>query len=115
MVSVTSLATVPPTLATPSSFTRSIYDKAVLYVPAGLQQTYKHSGIWGWFTRIEPIITTATADVNLDGEITVADVNAVISTITTGAGDLTRDVNGDGEVSIADVNAVISIILRPEP
>ena len=115
LTSITCLASTPPKLAAPSCFMHSIYDKAVLYVPAGLQQTYKHSGIWGWFANIEPILTTVAADVNRDGEITVADVNAVISTITTGIGDLTRDVNGDGEVSIADANAVISIILRSEP
>ena len=115
LTSITCLASTPPKLAAPSCFMHSIYDKAVLYVPAGLQQTYKHSGVWGWFANIEPILTTVAADVNRDGEITVADVNAVISTITTGIGDLTRDVNGDGEVSIADANAVISIILRSEP
>ena len=52
-------------------------------------------------------------DVNLDGEITIADVNALIDMILTGnvIGSRSADVNGDGEVNIADVNAVINIIL----
>ena len=50
-------------------------------------------------------------DVNGDGEINIADVNAVIDKILSHSGDDMFDVNGDGEVNIADVNAVISIIL----
>lgn len=52
-------------------------------------------------------------DVNLDGEITIADVNTLIDMILTGnaVGSRSADVNGDGEVNIADVNAVINIIL----
>ena len=53
--------------------------------------------------------------VNLDGEVTVADVNAVIGVILGGAVDdaLRRraDVNRDSEVTLADVNAVIDIIV----
>ena len=52
-------------------------------------------------------------DVNGDGEVNIADVNAVISTILRGDNSMASDVNGDTEVNIADVNAVISIILNP--
>ena len=56
-------------------------------------------------------------DVNGDGEVNIADVNAVIDIILGGQADAdTRyraDVNGDGEVNIADINAVIDIILNP--
>jgi len=109
---VTSLAQVPPKLASPNCFMRSIYNKAVLYVPWGLVKTYKSSGVWGWFTTIKAIMTVESADVNGDGEVTVADVNAVIAGILAGVGDQACDVNGDGEVTIADVNAVINIILN---
>ncbi len=52
-------------------------------------------------------------DVNLDGEVNIADVNAVIDIILGGNGDTTAaDVNDDGEINIADVNAVIDIILN---
>jgi len=53
-------------------------------------------------------------DVNGDGEVTIADVNAVIDLILAGGYDAVADVNGDGEVTIADVNAVIDIILTAD-
>ena len=51
-------------------------------------------------------------DVNADGEVGIADVNAVIDIILTGI-DVSGlgDVNRDGEINIADINAVIDIIL----
>ncbi len=52
-----------------------------------------------------------SGDVNGDGEINIADVNAVISMILGGNPLPAGDVNDDGEVNIADVNAVINIIL----
>ncbi len=51
-------------------------------------------------------------DVNGDGEVNIADVNAIIDMILTGSFDTAGDVNGDSEVNIADVNAVIDIILN---
>ena len=53
-----------------------------------------------------------TGDVNGDGEVGIADVNALIDMILSGNISDSGDVNGDGEVSIADVNKVISIILK---
>ena len=60
-------------------------------------------------------------DVNGDGKVDIADVNAVINAML-GKGGLTpspspggegspADINGDGKVDIADVNAVINIML----
>ena len=50
-------------------------------------------------------------DVNSDGEVNIADVNAIIDVILTGAPNPNSDVNNDGETNIADVNTVIDIIL----
>ncbi|MBO4804168.1 MAG: dockerin type I repeat-containing protein [Muribaculaceae bacterium] len=50
-------------------------------------------------------------DVNGDGEVNIADVNALIDMILSGQTSASGDVNSDGEVNIADVNAVIAIIL----
>ena len=61
-----------------------------------------HSG------HVEP----AVGDVNADGEVNIADVNAIIDMILGGTGSSSGDVNHDGEVNISDVNAVIDIILR---
>ena len=55
--------------------------------------------------------TTLTGDVNGDGEVNIADVNAIINMILTDNNEPNGDVNEDGEVNIADVNAVIDIIL----
>ena len=49
-------------------------------------------------------------DVNGDGEVNIADVNAIINMILTDNNEPNGDVNEDGEVNIADVNAVITII-----
>jgi len=58
--------------------------------------------------QTEPI----PGDVNGDGEVNIADVNAIIDMILTGNTQPNGDVNGDTEVNIADVNAVIDIILN---
>lgn len=59
--------------------------------------------------------TALKGDVNGDGEVNIADVNAAIGVVlgrTTDAATQARaDVNNDGEVNIADINAVIAIIL----
>ena len=54
-------------------------------------------------------------DVNGDGEVNIADVNAIIGAILSNNGHAHGDVNGDGEVNIADINAVIDIILGGGP
>lgn len=53
-------------------------------------------------------------DVNGDGEVNIADINALISMILSGdiADVAQADVDADGEVGIADVNTVIDIILK---
>ena len=59
--------------------------------------------------HVEPIYPFG--DVNLDGEVSVADVNSIIEVILKGVVNGTADVNRDGEVTVADINSVISIIL----
>ena len=52
-------------------------------------------------------------DVNGDGEVNIADVNAVIDIILSENSSTTAaDVNDDGEINVADINAVIDIILN---
>ena len=65
-----------------------------------------------WSNSLRSIINVkANADVNSDGEINIADVNAVIDAILSGNAGGNYDVNGDGEVNISDVNAIIDMIL----
>jgi len=66
------------------------------------------------FIKPEPEPEPLEGDVNGDGEVTIADVNAVIDLILAGGYEEAADVNGDGEVTIADVNAVIDIILTSD-
>lgn len=54
---------------------------------------------------------SAVGDVNVDGEVNIADVNAVIDTILSSALLPAADVNDDGEINIADINALLDIIL----
>lgn len=62
------------------------------------------------YPNVEPAIPPG--DVNSDGEINIADINAVIKMILLEAPVTPEgDVNGDGEVNVADINAVITIIL----
>ena len=52
-------------------------------------------------------------DVNGDGEINIADVNALINAVLSGTtSNSAYDVNADGEINVADVNAVINMILN---
>ena len=51
-------------------------------------------------------------DMNGDGELNIADINALTDIILSTPTNLTGDVNGDGEVNIADLNALIEIILN---
>ena len=57
-----------------------------------------------------------SGDVNMDGEMNIADVTALIDYLLSGnasAIDLTAaDVNGDGEVNIADVTVLIDLLLN---
>lgn len=86
-----------------------IYTKMGLFPP-----TYIHKADGPTITLrfvkgnvVEPIV----GDVNGDGEVNIADVNAVINMILDSPAE-NGDVNGDGEVNIADVNAIIDIILN---
>lgn len=53
-------------------------------------------------------------DVNLDGEVNIADINAVIHAILGGIEGSSHDVNRDGEVNIGDINTLVDRILGDE-
>ena len=50
-------------------------------------------------------------DVNLDGEVNIADVNAVISITLGNDNGLDGDVNQDAEVNIADINIILGFMM----
>ena len=63
-----------------------------------------------WFMKASSLL----GDVNGDGEVNVADVNALIDIILSGetTGVAAADVNGDKEVNVGDVNALIALIVK---
>ena len=106
---------------TPTSVSRTNYINLSITVPRGLSTARLRFAAWkadvnscGAIRQID-ISSILRGDVNLDGEITVADVNAVIDVILGSDADEDlrhrADVNNDGEVGVADINSVIDYIL----
>lgn len=95
--------------------------KMSLAVPRGLVGARLRFASWKADVNsngaVRQIVMTSTlrGDVNGDGEVTVADVNVIISLILGASlSDEVRsraDVNGDAEVNLADVNDVIDVLL----
>ncbi len=49
-------------------------------------------------------------DMNDDGQLTVADVPALVNLILSGSTAPIADINGDGHVTLADVTALVNIV-----
>ena len=110
LVSLTALPEMPPLIPSDNCFPTSVYKQATLYVPRASGDDYVCCDVWTLFDNIVVIDTDVDrADVNHDGEVNIADINAVIEAILQGG--IAGDVNNDGEVNIADINAVINRIL----
>lgn len=62
-----------------------------------------------YFGEVDPY--DPAGDVNGDGKVNIADINAVINIILGGGANDRADANGDGVVNIADINAIINAIL----
>lgn len=112
LTSITSRAVTPPYMKGVGSFTDKAYTGAVVRVPRQSLEAYREALVWKRFSSIVGVDFQALdrADVNGDGEVTVADVNAVIEVMLGGSNAWPADVNGDGEVTVADVNAVIDVM-----
>ena len=87
-----------------------------LHVPVGSVEAYRTTDQWKDFVHIYEHNFDCLSDVNLDGEVNIADINSVIDAIMRQDGDYSslHDVNLDGEVNIADINAIINYILPGE-
>ncbi|HAP49869.1 MAG TPA: hypothetical protein DCQ56_01410, partial [Porphyromonadaceae bacterium] len=51
-------------------------------------------------------------DVNGDGEVSIADVTALVDLVMRDAANPRSDVNGDGETSVADVTTLVSLLMQ---
>ncbi len=88
-------------------------------IPVTLNATQSFSipaGGYKVYYKGEPSSDVLKGDVNLDGEVTIGDVSAVIDIILSDQvvdSDLVKraDINGDGEVTIGDVTALLDILL----
>ena len=111
MSGITCKTLIPPSCS--STLPSNITNQAKLYVPIQSTELYKTTFPWRWFVHIVGV-NFDSPDVNADGEINIADINAVINAITNDeiTDDEMYDVNGDGEINIADINAIINAILN---
>ena len=111
MTAITSNATEVPALGE-NVWQGVAQNRVPLTVPSSSSALYQEADQWkeflfdaGWLK----------GDVNLDGEVNIADVNVIVRIIQGteyDEGTLMRaDVNEDGEINIADINAIIKIIM----
>ena len=56
-------------------------------------------------------VTTLYGDVNLDGVITVLDLQKVVNDVLSENGYLSNDLNGDSVVDVIDIQIVVNLIL----
>ena len=106
-------AKTPPTMKTNNCFSPSTYNSATLYVPRTSLTAYKTADWWRMFVTIFGTDSGSDpCDVNGDGEVNIADINALINAILTSNDDPVYDANDDDEVNIADINFVIKAILN---
>ena len=87
-----------------------------LIVPRGASAAYRAASVWRDFGTIIEVGTAGVGDVNGDGEVSLADVTALVALVLdepmppdySGR----ADVNGDGETSVADVTNLTTLIMQ---
>ena len=73
---------------------------------------YWNPKMWNGSTWVD-LAASIPGDVNGDGNVTIADVSALIDLLlSSGTPTAGADVNGDGSVTIADVSALIDLLLN---
>ena len=107
--------------AIPVNVSRTNYLNMSITVPRGMTTAALRFASWKanvnncGAVREIAITSVLKGDVNLDGEVTIADINAIIQVILGGqvSDDLRgrADVNEDKEVTVADINSVIDLIV----
>ena len=105
----------PPLTAGDDCFSLWAYEHATVYVAdEWVREDYIWADVWILFTHYALIdeLPSLKGDVNGDGEVNIADINALLDAILTGdTGAPSLDINGDSEVNVADINALIDLIL----
>ena len=128
LTDVISFAATPPTVDSDGLFDNmDYYAHATLHVQPQSLEAYQSALCWKDFYTIlgDVEVNNLIWDVNGDGEINIADLNAVVVIIINGGSSghghapssngsdwpNHADVNSDGEVNIADLNSIINKIL----
>ena len=111
MTAITSNATEVPELGE-NVWQGVAQNQVPLTVPSSAMALYQEAEQWKEFLIDSGWIK---GDVNLDGEVNIADVNVIVRIIQGAEYDegtmMRADVNEDGEINIADINAIIKIIM----
>ena len=82
-------------------------------IPSGTLALYANTEPWDeFFHLIDPAMKRG--DVNLDGEVSIADVTTLVNISMEGKNYLWSDVNGDGETSIADITMLVNMLLTDD-
>ncbi len=106
LTSILSLNNTPPTFDG-----TYVNENSVLWVPKGSANAYREADGWKDFQNIKEIID---GDVNLDGEVNQADVDAIVDFIMNkdpeGIYESQADLNGDDVVDAADVVKLVTIL-----
>ena len=75
--------------------------------------TYQNANEWKTFFFISDSETEPSdGDVNGDGEVSIADVTALVTLVMSSSSNENSDINGDGETSIADVTTLVNMIME---
>ena len=108
LTSILSLNSIPPSCST--SFLNINKNSCTVWVPKGSFAAYKASNEWNELT-IKEIIN---GDVNLDGQVDVADINAFVAYIigeaSEGLYEEIADLNGDNKIDAADIVLLINMV-----
>ena len=96
----------------------SNYSQRTLHVPNGTADAYQADNNWepyfGTIVEMDPV--NIPGDINGDGEVNIADFNALANMLLDGDatidGSPAADVNGDGKIDIDDISAMIDKIVN---
>ena len=90
-------------------------DDCVLHVLPGKEESFANAWSWARFKHIVGDLSEGggiTGDVNGDGELSIADITALVDLVMRGATNPRSDVNGDGETSVADVTTLVGLLMQ---
>lgn len=92
----------------------STFNKATLNVPYGSYDSYKQTDYWGQFYRILEMPKKLRGDANENGEVTTADISALVDHMLNGSyvNPGNADCDNSGTIDPADISALIDYLLN---